>query len=88
MDTQHTKSGYNYAYQVTNHNNSENKSNISGTRFVSSIKKNMIIEAPLATHSLTSLSLTHTNQDQTSKNNNSLWRTLGSQELDDTEMGL
>jgi hypothetical protein len=53
-------------------------------------EKNMIIETPLVTltHSFTSLSLSHTNQYQTSKNNNSLWRTLGSQELDDTEMGL
>jgi hypothetical protein len=37
-------------------------------------EKNMIIETPLVSlnHSLSSLSLSHTNQDQTSKNKNSL----------------
>ena len=90
VDTQHIKSGCNYASQVTNHN-SESKSNTSGTWFVSSIRKNMIYQKPLVTltHSLTHalLFLSHTNQDQISKNNNSLQRTPGSQKLDDTEIG-
>jgi len=61
VDMQHTKSGCNYASQVTYHNNSESKSNFSGACFVSSIRKKIWLLRHLWSHSFTlfSLSLTH-----------------------------